>query len=128
MPHRSGITLRMSRTSYWPAVFALFACTLFVVVLARAGGDLSLPSLDRAQATFEKTDSRGYNWPWYHQKKAGMDLRCHDTVDRSLRFCTVVLPYVHPKTLEPMGVSFDSFVCSTTTCSWDDGGLVDVNP
>lgn len=122
------------RHVYWPGVFALFAIVLLLTVLDRhrtlRRWPFNAPTLDEAQAKFEANPdtSRGYNWPWYHQKKAGMDLRCSDSADESLRFCTVVLPYVHPDTLEPLGVSFDSFACSTTVCAWDLSGAVDVNP
>lgn len=121
---------------YWAAGIAVFAVMgFFVMIGGKFPNAASLwreepPTLDKAQAAFEADPAtgRGYNWPWYHQKKAGMDLRCSDTADGSLRFCTVVLPYVHPKTLEPLGVSFDSFACSKTTCGWVESGPVDINP
>lgn len=74
-------------------------------------------SLDAAQRAFEGNfeKSRGYNWPWFHQRRFGMSIDCFDY--ESLRICTVNLPTISPDGAKGI-TQRETFACSRFTCAW----------
>jgi hypothetical protein len=73
------------------------------------------PSLDRAQAKFEREDGTGWDWEGWHRTKL---LKCHDI--RTLRICEARMPLFAPGDNKPFGHDVVKFACSTEECMWVD--------